>query len=73
MKAVSSTEWTESMFRAITASYGGVLKRKIYSVETHASEAQLIAAATRRGYHVYKTETHYLIFCSPTVQLTQVC
>lgn len=65
--------WVEQIFEAKAAQFGGVLKRHVNSVLKHASEEQLVSAATQRGFHIKKTLTHYLIFCSSNVTLTEVC
>lgn len=65
--------WAEQIFDAKTARNGGVLKRLIRSVTKHSSEDKLIAAAKCRGFSVMKSDTHYLIFCSFQVTLTEVC
>ena len=67
------TLWIEDIFDAKAARCGGVLKRKIDSVTKHASEKQLIEGARRRGFHVKKGQTHYLIICSDPAWLIDIC
>ena len=67
------TLWTEDIFAATAARFDGTLKRSISSVEKHASVERLIAAAKSRGFHVKRTRTHYLIFCSLEVDLIDIC
>ena len=65
--------WTESIFNTTAARFNGTLKRSIHSVEKHASEEKLINAAKCRGFHVKRTLTHCLIFCSSEVELIDIC
>ena len=67
------TLWTESIFDAKAARFNGILKRSIRSVDKHASVERLINAAKSRGFHVKRTRTHYLIFCSLEVDLIDIC
>ena len=67
------TLWTESIFDATAARFDGTLKRSIHSVEKHASVERLISAAKSRGFHIKRTRTHYLIFCSLEVDLIDIC
>ena len=70
---LNSLEWIRQIFNAKAVQDGGVLKRKITSVTKHASEAQLLAEAKRRGVHVVKSDTHYLIFCSSPLRVKRLC
>lgn len=67
------TLWTESIFDAKGARFNGILKRSIKSVEEIASVERLINAARSRGFHIKKTPTHFLIFCSSEVDLIDIC
>jgi hypothetical protein len=56
-------EWIEQIFDAKQARNGGIVRRSRKSVAMNASEAELISAVQRRGFHIVRTGKQYVIFC----------
>ena len=56
--------WIKQIFKAKAASTGGSLRRKKSSVDTHASEALLLAEVKQRGFHLILIDDQYLILCN---------
>ena len=55
--------WLDQVFAAGQANRGGVVRRSVATVRRYSSEAELIAEAKRRGFHVIKTGDQYVILC----------
>jgi hypothetical protein len=56
--------WIDSIFEARQAKEGGIVRRAIHSVEENASEKLLLDAVRKRGFHLVRTESQYLVFCN---------
>lgn len=55
--------WIAQIFDSYAASHGGVVRRSKKDVEKFASLAEVISAATRRGFHVIETGGQIVILC----------
>lgn len=55
--------WVEQIFEARTAKNGGIVRRSVSSVKKYASESQLKCAVKRRGFHLVRSNSQYLIYC----------
>jgi len=58
-----NTPWINQIFDSQIARRGGIVRRKVTSVQRYASLAQLKAAVIARGYHMIQHGDQYLIFC----------
>ena len=67
------TEWVEQIFEAKSVKTGGVLKRLIKSVEKRGSHNHLINKVIELGFHMFVTDTHYIIICSKNFKLKPLC
>lgn len=67
-----SVAWINRIFNSQIARRGGVVRRKITSVNRYASEAELEAAVRARGYHMILHGDQYIIFCDDA-QLQMIC
>lgn len=56
--------WLDQVFRARAARTGGVIIRQIRDVEREVGLPRLEHEVRRRGFHLLRTETHYLIICN---------
>lgn len=56
-------QWVLQIFQAQAARNGGIVRRSIQSVLTHASHAILEAEVRRRGFHLVESGGQYVIFC----------
>ncbi len=63
-KGPKGEAWVHQIFDAKSAKTGGVLRRKVASVEKYASEQKLVREVKRRGFHALRVEDHYLIICA---------
>ena len=57
-------QFITNIFKAKAVQRGGVLKRAISLVLKYSGEAMLFSEVTRRGFRLYRTQTHYLVICS---------
>ena len=56
--------WLDQVFQAGQANRGGVVRRSVHDVNHYSSQAELIAEAKRRGFHVIETGDQYVILCN---------
>lgn len=56
-------EWLAQVFSARSVQRGGVLKRQIGDVEREIGADLLELEVRRRGIHLIRTRTHFLIVC----------
>jgi len=66
-------QFITNVFKAKATQRGGVVKRAISLVHKYSSEAMLIREVASRGFQLYRTQTHYLIVCSPDDSIKPVC
>ncbi|WP_157866114.1 N-(5'-phosphoribosyl)anthranilate isomerase [Mesorhizobium japonicum] len=62
-RGLRGAPWIQQVFQSRQATSGGVVRRKIDSVNHFASHALLEAEVRRRGFHMVVTADQYLIFC----------
>lgn len=55
--------WVTQIFKSQIAKRGGVVRRKITSIDKYASQAEVKVEARRRGYHIVEHGDQWLIFC----------
>ena len=55
--------WVNQIFKSQIAKRGGVVRRKVTSIERQSSRAEVKAEAQRRGYHIVEHGDQWLIFC----------
>lgn len=58
-----NADWLRQVFAAQSVRNGGVLKRKISDVEREIGADALELEVRRRGFHLIRTATHFLIVC----------
>lgn len=62
-------QWVNQIFNAKAARNGGVLRRKVASVQKYASYGDLHAEVLKRGFHLLrigdKISGQYVILCNP--------
>lgn len=63
-KKISEEQWLKQIFDAESAKKGGLVRRKISSVEKYSSEEALLKAVKSREFHMIKTDDQYLVFCN---------
>ena len=51
------------MSQSQIAKRGGVVRRKITSIDMFASRAEVKAECTKRGYHIVQHGDQWLVFC----------
>lgn len=56
--------WITDIFKAGICKRGGVVRRKVADVERIASEAELVDAVDRRGWHLVESGDQYVMFCN---------
>lgn len=57
-------DWLEQVFAARAAREGGVIRRQIADVHREVGREALELEVRRRGFHLLRSERHYLIVCS---------
>lgn len=55
--------WVDQVFRSKIAQRGGVVRRKISSIDKFASRAMVESECRRRGFHIVEHGDQWLIFC----------
>jgi hypothetical protein len=55
--------WVEQVFRSAIARKGGVVRRKLKSIDKYASRDEFLEACAERGYHVIQHRDQWLVFC----------
>ena len=55
--------WIDQIFQSKIAQRGGVVRRKLTSIEKYSSRAELRKESRRRGYHIVEHGDQWLIFC----------
>lgn len=55
--------WIEQVFRSKMAKKGGVVRRKLSSIDTYASREAFVEAVKVRGYHIVQHGDQWLVFC----------
>jgi hypothetical protein len=55
--------WVKQIFQSQIAKRGGVVRRKVTSIDKFASQAELSAECHKRGYHIVEHGDQWLIFC----------
>ena len=51
------------IFESQIAKRGGVVRRKVSSIDKYASQSEVKAEARKRGYHIIQHGDQWLIFC----------
>jgi hypothetical protein len=62
---MSPYQFINQIFEAKTVGKGGIVRRKIVSVEKYASFNYLMKEVETRGFHLIQTGDQYVIFCNP--------
>ena len=57
------SKWINQIWKAKQAKRGGIVRRKVASVEKYASFAGMKAAVKAKGFHMLRSGDQYLIFC----------
>jgi hypothetical protein len=70
--SIYSSAWLDQLFSEGQAQTGGIVRRSIASVNRYSSEAQLSAVVQDLGFHMIKTSTQFVIYCSPAAGLQLV-
>lgn len=55
--------WVKQIFESQIAKRGGVVRRKVSSIDKYASQSAVKAEAKRRRYHIVQHGDQWLIFC----------
>ncbi len=55
--------WTNQIWKSAIAKRGGVVRRKVTSIQRFSSLAHLKAECKRRKFHVVEHRGQWLIFC----------
>ncbi len=55
--------WVRQMFQSQIAKRGGLVRRKITSIDKFASRAEVKAKSTKGGYHIVQHGDEWLVFC----------
>ena len=55
--------WANQIFNSKIAKRGGVVRRKIASIERYTSQDELKEECKKRGFHVVRHGDQWLIFC----------
>jgi hypothetical protein len=55
--------WIDQIFDSKMAKAGGVVRKKVSSIDRFASRKELKAECERRGYHIVQHGDQWLIFC----------
>lgn len=55
--------WVKQIFQSQIAKRGGVVRRKVASIDKFSSQAQVKAECLKRGYHIVEHGDQWLIFC----------
>ena len=55
--------WVRQRFESQIAKRGGVVRRKITSIDKFASRAEVKAECAKRGYHIVQHGDQWLVFC----------
>jgi hypothetical protein len=64
VKHLNGSKWIARIFEAKAAHSGGVVRRKVMSVESHASELDLKNAVENRGFHLLRCGDQYIVLCN---------
>lgn len=62
---MSPYHFINQIFEAKVVGKGGIVRRKIASVEKYASFKYLMKEVEIRGFHLIQTGDQYVIFCNP--------
>lgn len=57
------SKWIDQVFESQIAKRGGVVRRKISSIDKETSQAELKRECRKRGYHIVQHGDQWLIFC----------
>ncbi len=60
-------EWIKQIFNSAIAKRGGVVRRKLSTIDKNTTRAKLKAACKAQGYHIVQHGDQWLIFCGPDV------
>jgi hypothetical protein len=55
--------WVNQIFQSNIAKRGGVVRRKLSSIDKYASQREVTKEAKPRGYHIVQHGDQWLIFC----------
>ena len=64
---VTAHAWIAQAFASKIAKRGGVIRRKVSSIERFASQHAFLAECKRRGYHVVAHGDQWLVFCDKAI------
>jgi hypothetical protein len=59
-----ASAWVSQIFRAKAAKNGGIVRRRIVSVDKNASQAELRDEVRRRGFHMVRSGNQLIILCN---------
>lgn len=63
-KIGTGPKWIRQIFRAQAVRNGGIVRRKVASVEKYASLADLESEVRRRDFHMIRTGDQIVIICN---------
>lgn len=55
--------WTKQIFNSQIARRGGIVRRKLSSIDKYSSRASVKNEVVSRGYHIVEHSDQWLIFC----------
>jgi hypothetical protein len=55
--------WVKQIFQSQIAKRGGVVRRKVTSIDQFASRDEVKQECAKRGYHIVEHGDQWLIFC----------
>lgn len=58
-----SSWWVNQIFSSQIAKRGGVVRRKLSSIDEFASRAEVKVECSKRGFHIVQHGDQWLIFC----------
>lgn len=63
-KQTTASAWLDEIWKRVNGR-AGMARRKVKSVQKYSSEADLIAGAQTRNFHVAQVGSQYVVFKSP--------
>jgi hypothetical protein len=72
VRMATAYAWIDQIFASQIAKRGGVVRRKVSSIDRFSSRPALKRECKRRGYHVVAHGDQWLVFCDKA-QVSIVC
>jgi hypothetical protein len=64
LREVAGNRWIERIFQSKIAKLGGVVRRKLSTIDKYASRVRLLDEVKRRRFHVIEIGDQWLIICN---------